>query len=54
MLPPGVVWLQFLGGCAKVKDKGACAVPWNWEVDSQAQALIQWCGDECKCPGEQQ
>lgn len=49
-----LVLLQFLGGCSSVRDQGACGAAWNWEVDVVAQALIQWCGDECKCPGEQQ
>jgi hypothetical protein len=53
VLPHDCLSLQFLGGCSAVKNlQGGCRAAWNWEVDMRQQVIIQWCGDECQCPGE--
>jgi hypothetical protein len=43
---------QLMGGCEAVQKQGACNAPFSWEVDRQAAAVVQYCGQQCKCPGE--
>jgi hypothetical protein len=43
---------QFMGGCEAVQKQGACNAPFSWEVDQRAAAVVQYCGEQCKCPGE--
>jgi hypothetical protein len=45
---------QQMGGCEAVKQQGACNAPFSWEVDRRAAAVVQYCGEQCKCPGESQ
>jgi hypothetical protein len=43
---------QLMGGCEAVQQQGACNAPFSWEVDRRAAAVVQYCGEQCKCPGE--
>lgn len=54
MLPGGSGECEYFGGCDEVKAQGMCRASWMWEVDATIGAVIQWCGTQCACPGEQQ
>jgi hypothetical protein len=43
---------QLMGGCEAVQQQGACNAPFSWEVDRRAAVVVQYCGEQCRCPGE--